>query len=265
MEGRVWASHIAIFNVSELVTDADVARIAEACRRQVNDQVEPAYGMAPINVEFFPHERRDEVAPGSQVVAVFNSDGQARKAGFYGDDPEPKTLVYGTGVIRDDGLSYARVFAELCRGEDGSINVFEGERSVSCSVSHEVVEARVDSYLNRWAVGTDGRLYAYEACDPVEDDAYPITLDDGQAVSVSNFVLARWFDPQAKGGHFDFMNKLSEPFSRLKGGYVLVYNPTEVKPKVKMEPDEGLLDETRRDSKHSLLARTRWRTDSMIS
>jgi hypothetical protein len=259
MDERAWASDIVISNASRL-DDNDVARIAEACRQQVKEHVEPAYGLRAVDVRFVPRNEREGLTKGSHVVMVFDNEGQAQEEGFCGTNSEdPELGVYGVGVIREDGLSYSRVFADLST-ENGRTNLFKGPRSVSCSVSHEVIEARVDGCINRWAVGSDGRLYAYEACDAVENDAYEIRFDDDQAVSVSDFVLPRWFDPWAEGGHFDFMKKLRKPFSRRRSGYVLVYDPREKAPKVKMEPDEGLLDDATRNSKRSPLARTRWRS-----
>jgi hypothetical protein len=259
MDQRTSASDIVITNASTLVDDEQVARIAEACIRQVKDQVEPAYGLQPISIRFVSSDGHKDLPPNSHVVVVFDDDAQAQEKGFTGMNPEnPQLEAYGVGVVKEGGLSHARVFANLST-ENGDTNLFEGPRSVSCSVSHEVVEARIDPSINRWAVGSDGRLYAYEACDAVENDAYTISVD-GQDVSVSNFVLPRWFDPWAEGGQFDFLDKVTAPFKPHNNGYVLVYDPREETPRVRMEPDEGLLDDATRNSKRSPLARTRWRS-----
>jgi hypothetical protein len=257
MDEGEWAAAIVIANASQ-VDDAHVARMAEACRLQVRDHVEPAYGLRAADIQFVPSDRRHDLPPDSHVVMVFDDEHQAQQEGFAGTDPDnPQLEAYGVGTVRE-GLFYARVFVNLST-KNGVTNLFDGPQSVSCSVSHEVVEWRIDPSVNRWAVGRDGRLYAYEACDAVENDAYPIPVD-GQAVSVSNFVLPRWFDPQVSGGRCDYQEKVSGPFECHNGGYVLVYDPRDEKPRVKMEPDEGLLPKETRDSKRSPLARTRWRS-----
>jgi hypothetical protein len=47
----------------------------------------------------------------------------------------------------------------------------------------------------------------------------------GTPVEVSNFVLPAWFDPiPVDGAKFDWLGKLSKPFSMTKGGYVIVRN-----------------------------------------
>jgi hypothetical protein len=85
-------------------------------------------------------------------------------------------------------------------------------------ISHEVLEILGDPYITWWADGNDGRQYALEVCDPVEGDAYVI---DG--VSVSNFVGPRYFS--AGPGPYDWMRKLSAPFSMSPGGYLIVRSP----------------------------------------
>lgn len=58
-------------------------------------------------------------------------------------------------------------------------------------------------------------------CDPVESDSYPIQVRLGQevrVVRVSNFVTPRWFGLPDTGG-FDFMGRLTAPFTMTAGGY----------------------------------------------
>jgi len=261
---------IVIFNRSTLVSDEVVRRIAEACAYQVREHVEPAYGLLPVDVWFSPDMKAPE---GSQVVIVFDDDEQVRKLGFYDDDPEnADPRIVGIRVRRPDGVSYARAFAKPWVHEDGTLNAFEGAQSLSCSISHEVVEARVDRLLNRWVMGPGGRVYALEVADPVEEQAYPVADGDGD-VSVANFVLPAWFDGLAERGPFDQMQKLGlqpdgtaiqKPFTCSDGGYIAALFPPadptrEDAAKLGPEPPDGFT-ERRPASKRSPLSRNSWRS-----
>lgn len=122
------------------------------------------------------------------------------------DDPDVAGAL-GYHDLDPNGKPYARVFARptLTAGV-----------SLSSVISHEVCEAVVDPYANLWADANHGVSYAFEACDPVESDAYMI---DG--VEVSNFVTRAWFDPSATNGPFDHMHKLDAPFTMSPGGYLI--------------------------------------------
>jgi hypothetical protein len=53
-------------------------------------------------------------------------------------------------------------------------------------------------------------------CDPVEGDSY----SGAGGVALSNFVTPWWFSEQPPAGaKFDFMSKLSAPFTMSPGGY----------------------------------------------
>jgi hypothetical protein len=99
-----------------------------------------------------------------------------------------------------------------------------GSMSVSSVLSHKVCEWFADRFLNLWADGPKGE-YSVEICDPVENDSYDI---DG--VSVSNFVTPRYFDPLAPAGsQFDYLKKLTKPFTITTGGYIQIRNAGVVK------------------------------------
>src|SRR5262249_13565192 len=54
---------------------------------------------------------------------------------------------------------------------------------VSVTASHELFEMAIDPLANLWAEAADGKEYAYEMSDPVEEDTF---LVDG--IAMSNFV-----------------------------------------------------------------------------
>jgi len=104
--------------------------------------------------------------------------------------------------------------------------------SVSSVLSHEILEMVGDPYANFWCDGPvtpQGNHYALELCDPVQQDSYAINISTDATkpswVSVSNFILPTWFDPAGKNPDdfpFDYLHKLTAPFSMSKGGYLIV-------------------------------------------
>ncbi len=79
-----------------------------------------------------------------------------------------------------------------------------------------------DPTVNKWAIGPDGFLYAWELSDPVESDSYAVTIK-GNRVMVSNFVYPDWFDDTPKArAVFDYMHRVSAPFSMSYGGYMII-------------------------------------------
>jgi hypothetical protein len=89
---------------------------------------------------------------------------------------------------------------------------------VSVTASHELFEMVIDPIANLWAEATGRTEYAYEMCDPVEEDTFMV---DG--IAMSNFVHPSWFEPfkHPSGTRFDHLGKLKKPFTMTKGGYVI--------------------------------------------
>jgi hypothetical protein len=96
---------------------------------------------------------------------------------------------------------------------------------VSVTACHELFEMVIDPIANLWAEAADGSEFAYEMCDPVEEDTF--LVDD---VAMSNFVHPAWFEPfkHPAGTKFDHLGLLNKPFSMTKGGYVIVKNKGKV-------------------------------------
>jgi hypothetical protein len=90
---------------------------------------------------------------------------------------------------------------------------------VSVTACHELFEMVIDPVANLWAEAADGTEYAYEMCDPVEEDTF---LVDG--IQMSNFLCPSWFEPfkHPPGTKFDHLGLLTKPFSMTKGGYVII-------------------------------------------
>jgi hypothetical protein len=84
------------------------------------------------------------------------------------------------------------------------------------TASHEILETLADPWLCRCAQGRDGRIWALEICDAVEQDFYWI---DG--IAVSDFVYPAYFEPprELDGVVLDHMRLLTAPLELRPGGY----------------------------------------------
>jgi hypothetical protein len=95
-----------------------------------------------------------------------------------------------------------------------------GEAIDGTTTSHEVIETFGDPSCNDYLRGPSGRRLARELADPVEADAYPISVRSGpetRQVMVSNFVLPSWF--HGGPGPYDFLKRLELPEEMTAGGY----------------------------------------------
>lgn len=120
----------------------------------------------------------------------------------------------------DNGVFVAQIFLQPIYDAGGD-DLTNPALSVSSVVSHEILETLVDPTASDWSQRDDSSLIASELSDPVEADSYSISID-GIDVQVSNFVLRHWFDEQNTKGPYDFLKKLSKPFSMTPGGYLIV-------------------------------------------
>lgn len=92
----------------------------------------------------------------------------------------------------------------------------------STTASHEIAETLADPNIARCAQSWDGRIWAYEVCDAVEQAYY---LIDG--VEVSDFVLPPYFEPVSslRGLKLDWMGLVKKPLAILPGGYGQYLDP----------------------------------------
>lgn len=188
-------SGIYVINKSTLVTDADVKTWTAACARQVREHVAPAYGLPPVKVAFL--SAASHAPAGAWVITVLDDADQAGDLGWHTEDSA--------------GRIYGRVFARPC---------LDYGVPVSTTLSHEVVETFCDPDVDQWRDTGRGYSVAYEACDPVEGDSYPI---DG--VAVSDFVTPYWYmERPPSGADFGATRWLPggaalAPFDLASGGY----------------------------------------------
>jgi hypothetical protein len=193
--------HIAVTNHSTLVSAADVQTMARACATQMQLHAAPLWDRIPASVIFYGSD--SVVPPGAHIIGVFDDDTQPGALGWHTEDA-------GEAI-------YGRVFAHPVLQNGG--DALTKQLSVASVLSHEVLEMFGDPDVNLWADDGRGILHALELCDAVEADSYPITVDT-TAVTVSNFLTPAWFDSRARAGdQFDYMRRVSRPFTLSRGGY----------------------------------------------
>jgi hypothetical protein len=211
-------SMIAIVNQSKRVTDAQLDIMCACISRQVSDDFAPAWGLLPVLVRRY---RALNDIPGETDVAFFVL-------------VDANTEVPGAlGWHTEDGSG--RVTGVICASpvldSPGGVVLFDSSNpassttlSVASVLSHEVLETIADQFVNSWADGpprAEGEEYAYEVCDPCEATAYLVVVEGVGQASVSDFVLPRFFDPDASG-LVDRLGACPGPFELAPGGYYIV-------------------------------------------
>lgn len=184
---------IGIINKSEEVSDENVARHTPALQAQVRQHFEPLWGIG-ADVEFFPH---GGVPADHMRLVLLDTSDQADYLGYHDLTPS--------------GRAQSKVF---CKGVGQKWTV---------TASHEILEMIADRYANKVAaleLPSGGmRLYCIEVCDPVQEQSYSIGHTE-----VANFVTEAWFYPtHRKWSMYDYLKKLSAPFTLARGGYITVY------------------------------------------
>lgn len=184
---------IFVVNRSSLVQDHELVLMCSAISRQVLVDVAPAFGVLPVAVVFSHNP-----PAGARVVAVVDTC----------DDPQALGYHTESGGVPDGFVG--------CKPElDAGAQVLTGAYSVASILSHEVLELFLDEFANLWADSGQGFAVAFEVADPVQSSFYNV-----QGVSVSDFVLPAWFDPDAAAGQrFNHLGSLTAPFTLDRGGY----------------------------------------------
>jgi hypothetical protein len=129
---------------------------------------------------------------------------------LFTDDQDSAKHDGWLGLHHLEGNPIAKVFVGPVR---------DHHEKVSVAASHELAEMLVDPAINLWAIGPKGRLYAYEVCDAVEEEEFPV---DGMAMC--DFVYPAYFEMfrEPESAQFDHMGKLKHPFEILPRGYATV-------------------------------------------
>lgn len=196
--------HIAIVNESTVVTTDQVRQWAIAIQQQITLHVAPIWGYR-ATLFTYPTKKGDVIPPNMWQCAILDDSDQAGALGYHD--------------FTASGQPLGKVFAKTCQ-QAGS--------SVSVCMSHEIIEMLADPLLNLMTADprtqTPTRFYAFELCDPVEDDSLGYHVG---GVLVSDFVLPGWFVPASDvpAMQVDWMDRLTAPLSLATGGYMAYYVP----------------------------------------
>src|SRR6185437_11140592 len=131
---------IALTNVSTVVTDDQVKKAMTALQRQVSNDFKAYWGL--------------------DAALTFVSSSAALPAGWWQivicDDPDQAGAL-GYHELSENGDPLGKVFAKLD---------LQAGSSWTVTLSHELLEMLADPDINLCAEGPDGKIYAYEVCDP---------------------------------------------------------------------------------------------------
>jgi hypothetical protein len=194
---------IVILNKSRgVVADDEIERIMPALQRQVTNHFQPIWG---VGGRIVFKKGRALVPKNSYRIVIYDKARGADDEGYLGYH------------FQRNGYPIASIFAEEDLNED---------KTISDTLSHEVLEMLVDPALNLYAYRPGGnerdgkkrrdRGYFYEVCDAVQCMHYHI-----DRVRLCNFVYPEWFEyawPR-NSRKFDHLGALREPFEILKGCY----------------------------------------------
>lgn len=196
---------IAIMNNSNLIKDADVEIMAKTIQIQLDLNLLPAWNLKSCTVKFY--DKNHNVPGYAWIISIT-------------DNSQHSSECHSELNDKIDGYVFCKPILD-----SGGAVLYDSENpqnvTISSILSHEICEMVCDRFSNCWIDGPNGQ-YALEVCDPVENDFYQIKLDE-TLVSVSNFVFPAFFNQDANqelNSPFDFMRKLSTPFTTTPGGYM---------------------------------------------
>jgi len=211
---------IAIVNESTVITGLQCQQLAAALQIQVSRDWLPAWG-DDYAVKFWPGYKPSLAVEASSaavperppanawILAILDNSDQADALGYHDVTPTGQPL----------GKCFAKTTMD------------DGESWTVCA-SHELLEMLADPGINLIAQAGQG-FWAYEVCDPCEDDQYayaialPPTVPPGDGILVSDFVFPSWFELfHEPGEKYDFRGHMSRSFQVLAGGYAQTFDPT---------------------------------------
>jgi hypothetical protein len=193
---------VSVINASTVVTDDECRTLVTALQQQVLRDFAPVWGI-DANLVFVP--KGATPAAGTWWLSIL--------------DDTDRAGVLGHHDLTPDGLPVGKSFA----GTDKHYG-----HSWTVTASHELLEMLADPDINLTvfvhAVQGDGKLYAYEVCDPCQDDSFGYDID---GVTVCDFVYPTYFQTFRQPGstRFDHLGKLQKPVPEvLDGGYISAYD-----------------------------------------
>lgn len=191
---------IDVVNSSTVVSAAQLQAVVAAAQVQVNKHFGPAWGIdATLNII----SKGKNANSRHWLIAVLDDADQANALGYHD--------------VTAAGLPLAKVFARTTLQDGGHWSV---------TFTHELLEMLADPEINLTVFVQDsditGRLYAYEVCDPCEDDTLGYVINH---ILVTDFVLPSYFELQTGApAPYDIRRKIQSQFQILTGGYQSVFD-----------------------------------------
>jgi hypothetical protein len=182
---------ISVINESTVFGDSDVQAMMRAFQTQWTRDLAPVWDLE--DAEFTWTAKAKQVSATSWWLV------------FLDDSDQASALAYHD--LTDTGLPMSKVFVKTIQADKASVSV---------GATHEICEMAVDPTINLAAQDANATFWAYEVCDPVEDEQYGYEVN---GVLVSDFVTPDWFGFKNSSGPYDFKKQVSAPFQVLSRGY----------------------------------------------
>lgn len=185
---------------------ADLVALAAALELQVNTQfaLPPplGYGLEVQYVRLGSTTAVPQINAGAKLAAPGVDE---VVIGFFAKADQPGALGYHDRTPA--GLPLIKCFPLLDKGDGSAWQV---------TASHELLEELVDPELAKCAQATDGKIWAYEVCDAVEQDTYSIN-----GVPLSNWNTPAYFEPpqDLTNVKLDWLGLCKTPGEIRPGGY----------------------------------------------
>jgi hypothetical protein len=199
---------IYLVNESTALSDLDAWRIAWALDYQAHYHFGRSGWRSDVRCIYLPGGGQARVPLHGMILHLLDDSDTPGALGYHDED--------------GNDVPYAKVFVKTAIAAGDS----------PCEVSsHELLELAVDPNVNLSALTGDGsRLYALEVGDPVQGTGYDVGVLEGRTtgLTVANFALPSFFDPNTKVPQVDFRGVLSAPFTMTPGGYMSYVDLTNV-------------------------------------
>ncbi|MGZ5874028.1 MAG: hypothetical protein ACXWKP_18155 [Bradyrhizobium sp.] len=190
---------IACINKAETGLGVPLAQLTAALQKCYDEHFLPVWGY-PVKLY-----NTDKPKPSDWQFIYFDTADQAGALGYHD--------------LTEKGQPISKIFVKT---------TLDDHQLVSVTACHELFEMVIDPIANLWAQATNRTEYAYEMCDPVEEDTFKVN-----GIEMSNFLHPAWFEPfkHPPGTKFDHLGLLKKPFSMTKGGYMIIRRNGRVKEK----------------------------------
>jgi hypothetical protein len=188
--GRSEPVSVACINKATVGLGVAFDKLTEALQKCYDEHFLPVWG---YSLKLY---NTDEAKPSDWQFIYFDDADTAGALGYHD--------------LTEDGQPISKIFVKTTLAD---------KQLVSVTACHELFEMAIDPIANLWAQATERTEYAYEMCDPVEEDTFKVN-----GIEMSNFVHPSWVEPfkHPPGTKFDHLGLLKKPFSMTKGGYVII-------------------------------------------